>query len=85
MVAKAPSYQPLCECNYNVSPLNYGQSTPSINYAMKTKFFLSFTWTRSDAAHDHLHCLPVAEPASMLSWGVSTGPHPGSVALAAGA
>lgn len=85
MVAKTPSYQPLYQYNYNVSLVNYGQYIPSNNYVMEKKTLCLFTWTRSDAAHDCLHCLPFTEAASMLSWGVSAGPHPGSVALTAGA
>lgn len=85
MVAKAPSYQPLHEYNHNVSLVNYGPYTPSINYGMENNILFLFTWTRSDAAHDRLHCLPFTEAASILSWGVGAGPHPGSVALAAGA
>lgn len=42
------------------------------------------TRTRSDTAHDDLHCLPLTRSASMLSWGVIAGPDPGSVALTTG-
>ena len=85
MVAKVPSYRPLNQYKYNVSLVNEGQYTPSGNYGMENKLSLLFTWTRSDAAHDHLHCLPFTEAASILSWGVSAGPHPGPVALTTGA
>lgn len=81
MVATAPSYQPLYQYNYTVSLVNKPQAL--IWYGKNILFF--FTWTRSDAAHDHVHCLPLTETASMLSWGVSAGPHPGSVALTAAA
>lgn len=84
MVAKAPSYQPLHQPHHYVSPPNYGQYIPSNNYGMENHLFL-FTWARSDAAQDHLHGLPFTQAASVSSWGVRAGPHPGSVALTAGA
>lgn len=83
--ATAPSYQPLYQYDHTVSLGTGGEQTQSINCVMGKKTLFSSTWTRSDAAHAHVHRLPLTGTTPVLSWGVSAGPHPGSVAVTAAA